>query len=135
MEPSYQTLSDTAAGQGVRMIPKIKFEHISLIFFINDEGGTGNLIDTLATLMWNSHASNCLCTTSRFSVNLCRKLSLTGGEEATETAYFMGMVDKLFDCLNVHNYVHGIHSRTFFQMAYASAADSQHKVYNDICIK
>ena len=47
---------------------------------------------------------------------------------ASETAHFVGMVDHFFDCLNVHNYVHGIHKRKYFQMPYTSAADSRLKV-------
>ena len=45
------------------------------------------------------------------SESVSKAVFLTGGEEATETATFVAMVDKFFDCLNVHNYTHGIHSR------------------------
>ena len=38
------------------------------------------------------------------------------------------MVDKFFDCLNVHNYTHGIHSRKVNQMPYTTAKDRRVKV-------
>ena len=34
-------------------------------------------------------------------------LRLTGGEEAKETAHFIQLVDKFFDCLNVNNFHSG----------------------------
>ena len=40
-----------------------------------------------------------------------KALELTGGEEASGTATFVAYCDKWFDIFNVHNYVHGIHSR------------------------
>ena len=59
---------------------------------------------------------------------MSKAIHLTGGEEASETAHFIAMVDKFFDSLNVHSYVHGIHKRKFFQIPYTSAADSRLKV-------
>lgn len=35
------------------------------------------------------------------SETVSQALFLTGGKEAFETAYFIGKIDKLFDCLNV----------------------------------
>ena len=60
------------------------------------------------------------------SESVSKALHLTGGEEASEIAHFVGMVDKFFACLNVHNYVHGIHKRKFFQMPYTSSAWYMH---------
>ena len=48
------------------------------------------------------------------SETVSKGLKLTGGEEASETAHFVGMVDKFFDTLNVRNYTHGIYSRKRF---------------------
>ena len=48
------------------------------------------------------------------SKTVSKGFKLTGGEEASETAHFVGMVDKFFDALNVHNYTHGIYSRKRF---------------------
>ena len=42
-------------------------------------------------------------------------LRLTGGEEALETARFVDMFDKFFDCLNVNNFHAGKHKRKVFQ--------------------
>ena len=36
------------------------------------------------------------------SESVSKALHLTGGEMASETAHFVGMVDHFFDCLNVH---------------------------------
>lgn len=69
---------DVAPGKGIRLIHKIKKEHITLTSF------------------------------SKMRVDLA---DLVGGEEASETARFVSMVDKFFDTLNVHNYYHGTHSR------------------------
>ena len=56
-------------------------------------------------------------------------IELTGGDEASETARFVGMVDKFFDALNVHNYTHGVHSRKRFKMTYTSGEDMRLKLY------
>lgn len=55
-------------------------------------------------------------------------LKMLGGEEASETANFVLMMDKFFDALNVHNYTHGLHSRKQFQMPYISEKDKRLKV-------
>ena len=62
------------------------------------------------------------------SESVSKALHLTGGEETSETARFVGMVDKFFDCLNVHNYTHGRHSRKENQFPYTSAEDSRREV-------
>ena len=62
------------------------------------------------------------------SDSVSKALQLTGGEEASETAKFVGMVDKFFDALNVHNYTHGIHSRKRFRMPYTTGKDMRLKV-------
>ena len=63
------------------------------------------------------------------SKTVSKALELAGGEEASETAHFVGMVDKFFDALNVHNYTHGLHSRKRFQMPYTSSEDMRLKVH------
>lgn len=63
------------------------------------------------------------------SETVSKGIKLTGGEEASETAHFVGMVDKFFDALNVHNYTHGVHSRKRFQMPYTSSEDMRLKVH------
>ena len=65
---------------------------------------------------------------------MSKAIHLTGGKEASETARFVDMVDKFFDSLNVHNYVHGIHKRKFFQMPYTAAADYRLKVHTHVLV-
>ena len=59
-------------------------------------------------------------------------LRLIGGKDAEGTSKFADMMDKFFDCLNVHNYTHGIHSRKDFQKPYTSADDVRLKVFDYI---
>ena len=49
------------------------------------------------------------------STSVAEALHLTGGEEARETARFIEMFDKFFDCLNVNNFNSGKHKRKVFQ--------------------
>ena len=42
-------------------------------------------------------------------------LRLTGDPEVEETANFADMMDKFFDCMNVHNFTSGKHKRKPFQ--------------------
>ena len=51
-----------------------------------------------------------------------------GGENASETAHFVAMMDKFFDCLNVNNFTSGKTKRKAFQMPYRSANDFRLKV-------
>ena len=48
------------------------------------------------------------------SESVSQALYLTGGSEAFETAYFVGMIDKFFDCLNVVFYEQGRQKRVPF---------------------
>ncbi len=63
------------------------------------------------------------------SETVSNALKLLGGEEASETANFVEMMDKFFDALNVHNYTHGLHARKQFQMPYISVKDKRLKVW------
>jgi len=38
-----------------------------------------------------------------------------GDESVAEMVRFVGMIDKFFDALNVHNYRHGFHSNKSFK--------------------
>ena len=60
---------------------------------------------------------------------MSKGLELVGGEEASETARFVGMIDQFFDALNVHNYHHGVHSRKPFQEPYTKGDDPRLKVH------
>lgn len=62
------------------------------------------------------------------SESVSKALQLVGGVEAAETSKFVGMMDKFFDILNVHNYTHGVHARKPFQMPYTTSKDKRLKV-------
>ena len=80
-------------------------------------------------LYTNTHHHNCYVFVIQvLSESVSKALQLTGGEEASETARFVGMMDRFFDAVNVHNYSHGVHSRKMFQMPYTSSKDWRLKV-------
>ena len=61
----------------------------------------------------------------------CKALLLTGGDEVTETAHFISLIDKLFYCFfNVRNFNSGKLKRKAFQDQYHSADDFRIKVCN-----
>ena len=62
------------------------------------------------------------------SESVSHALHLTGGDEASETAHFIGLMDKLFDALNVHNFSHGARALKPFQMPYTPTTDFRLKV-------
>ena len=62
------------------------------------------------------------------SESVSKALQIAVGSEAAETAKFVGMMDKLFDILNVHNYTHGLRARKPFQMPYTTSRDKRLKV-------
>ena len=49
--------------------------------------------------------------------------NLSVGDEASETAKLVGMMDKLFYSLNVHNYTHGVRARKRFQLLHTRILD------------
>ena len=53
---------------------------------------------------------------------------LTGKDEVEETAQFVTMFDRLFDCLNVTDFDCGRHSRNPFKAPYQSGDDFRLKV-------
>lgn len=62
------------------------------------------------------------------SETVSNALRLTGGEEATETAEFIAMMEKFIDSKNVHNFTHGYHSLKSLQAPYTSGDDFRLKV-------
>ena len=62
------------------------------------------------------------------SESVSKALTLTGGDEVEETSRLILMMDKFFDCVNVHNFTHGLYARKPFQMPYWSAEDPRLKV-------
>ena len=66
---------------------------------------------------------------------MSQALHLTGGDEVSETAHFIGMMDRFFDALNVHKFSHGSKALKPFQLPYTSATDFRLKVCQySICI-
>ena len=57
------------------------------------------------------------------SGTVSKALRVTGGDDASETAKFVEMIDHFFDCLNVGNYTSGKHSRNPFKQPYRSGLD------------
>eukprot|EP00731_Ephydatia_muelleri_P024203 Em0016g474a len=63
------------------------------------------------------------CGLKVLSESVSKAVVLVCGDVATETAKFLGMADKLFDTLNVHNYSHGATARKPFQKPFTSSDD------------
>ncbi len=59
---------------------------------------------------------------------MSKALKMTGGPAAQETANFVEMVDKFFDCLNVNDYNTGRFKRKVFKQPYRSGTDFRLKV-------
>ena len=57
------------------------------------------------------------------SESVSKALKVTGGAEAAETAKFIEMVDKLFDCLNVSSLSKGKLKRKPFLQPYRKSND------------
>eukprot|EP00731_Ephydatia_muelleri_P000027 Em0001g27a len=94
--------ADTASMCGIRLVPKLRYEHISLTSFSKMR------VDLAAQVL---------------SESVSKAVVLVCGDVATETAKFLDMADKLFDTLNVHNYSHGATARKPFQMPFTSHED------------
>ena len=62
------------------------------------------------------------------SNSVATALRLTGGAEVCETARFIEMMDKCFDCLNVSDFSSARHSRNPFKAPYYSSSDFRLKV-------
>ena len=62
------------------------------------------------------------------SETVSKALEQSGGGEASETAHFVSMVDKFFDCFNVSNFDSGKRKRKPFQDPYRSPDDNRLKV-------
>ena len=67
------------------------------------------------------------------SESVSKAVELIGGAEASETARFLLMFDKLFDSLNVSTFSEGCQSRKPFRQPYHSADDFQLKV-RTVCV-
>eukprot|EP00731_Ephydatia_muelleri_P023298 Em0015g881a len=97
---------DTAKAVGMRILPKLKFEHIYLTAFSKMR------VDLAAQVL---------------SESVSKALVLFCGDECNETSQFVEMMDKFFDALNVHNYSHGSQALKPFQLPYTSREDPRLK--------
>ena len=68
------------------------------------------------------------CTIKVLSESVSKAVELIGGVEAAETAMFLIMFDKFFDCLKVSNCLEGHQQRKPFREPYRSADDFRLKV-------
>ena len=68
------------------------------------------------------------CLLQVLSETVATALELSGADETKETAIFVRMFDKFFDCLNVNGFNKGKHSRKPFQYPYRGATDIRLKV-------
>ncbi len=59
---------------------------------------------------------------------MSKAFKMTGGPAAQETAKFVEMMDKFFNCLNVNDYNTGRFKRKVFKQPYRSATDFLLKV-------
>ena len=57
------------------------------------------------------------------SSSVSKAVTMIGGEEASETAMFVLMMDRFFDCFNVGKYTSGKYSRNTFKQPYRSSRD------------
>eukprot|EP00731_Ephydatia_muelleri_P018397 Em0011g437a len=102
---------DSSVGLGLRMVPKLKYEHLHINSF------SAMRVDLAAKVL---------------SESVSHALHLRGGEEASETARFIGLKDNFFDCLNVHNFSHGARALKPFQMPYLSPTDFRLKWLKEV---
>ena len=64
--------------------------------------------------------------------SVAKALRLTGGDEAVETANFVEIVDKLFNCLNASSLSKGRHQRKAFAQPYFKLDDFRIEVSNSL---
>ena len=66
------------------------------------------------------------------SASVAKALKLTGGGEPVETANFVEIIDKFFDCLNVSSISKGRHKRKPFAEPYCKLDDIRIDVSNHL---
>uniref|UniRef100_A0A1X7SX00 Transposable element P transposase n=1 Tax=Amphimedon queenslandica TaxID=400682 RepID=A0A1X7SX00_AMPQE len=78
--------SRSRSESGLILLPRLKYEHLNLTNFSKMR------VDLAANVL---------------SESVSKALTLYGGEAAQETAHFVDIFDKFFDCLNVGNFTDG----------------------------
>ncbi|KAL5497202.1 hypothetical protein EMCRGX_G013628 [Ephydatia muelleri] len=94
--------ADVQPGIGIRIVPKLKLEHLQLSAF--------------SKMRVDLAAQVCSESVSKALLKVC-------GEKAYETATFVSLMDKFFDTLNVHNYSGGSKALKPFQAPFRSPDD------------
>jgi hypothetical protein len=118
----------TTVTPGLSMVPKLKYEHIKLTSFSKMRVDLAAQVTKFKAQSCNTMQCLFVPLAQVLSESVSQALYLTGGGEAFETAYFIGMVDKFFDCLNVVFYEQGRRKRKPFQQPYRSKHDFRLKV-------
>ena len=120
------------------MVPKLKYEHVHLTSFSKMRVDLAAQVYALfQSLLCVYHF--CLFKYYNYflkvlSGTVSKALRVTGGDDASETAKFVEMIDHFFDCLNVGNYTSGKHSRNPFKQPYRSGLDFRLTVSTHFCI-
>lgn len=114
--------ADTSQGAGLRLLPKLKLEHINLTPFSKMRV---DLAAQVSSYMHMNAAYHVLYILKVLSESVSKALVLVCGDEVMETAHLAEMMDKFLDALNVHNFSHGVKSLKGF---HTSGEDHRLKV-------
>jgi len=109
----------------VRLVPKLKYEHIHLNSFSKMRV---DLAAQVSCCCVQFHYSLLYLHLKVFSETVSKVLTFSGDPEVTETAKFVLMFDRFFDCLNVTNFDHCKNERKVFQNPYRKPGDFRIKV-------
>lgn len=131
---------DTGTEMGLHLVRKLKFEHIYLSSFSKMR------VELVAQVC---NCTLCTCYTESTCIYICmcilynvmqvlsesvsKALAMTGGEDVSETAHYVSMVDRFFDCLNVNNFTSGKYKREVYKDPYRSPNDFRLKVNVHVC--
>lgn len=106
---------------GLSLVPKLTYEHIYLTSFSKMHVDLAAQVSLYSISchalhgMVSMHVIYCVVYYQILSSSVANALKLSGDPEVSETAKFVEMFDKLFDCLNVTNYSAGKKARKPFQ--------------------
>ena len=101
---------DTENATGLRLLPKLKYEHVNLTSFskmrVDLAAQVSNSVsrDVCQSCMWIIAVLNMQV----LSESVAKALKLTEGDDVEETVRFTTMMDKFFDCMNVNNFSSGV---------------------------
>ena len=118
---SCTTLRDTQPGMVIRMVPKLKYEHVAIPDLVLQNASSSGCPSKLEIVLITHGVHVHVCHPQVLSESVSKAFQLVVGVEAAETSKFVGMIDNFFDILNVHNYTHRVHTRKPFQMPYTTS--------------